>query len=103
MSTPTLISLDRPRELRWGPRARIRLDSLPRRPERRGLYQVAAVLWSMLVDDEGFAAPEDLGEYLATPEQVKAAGTAILDAQRQAEDSPKNARGSTQKPAPVSS
>lgn len=101
--TPVKLTLDRPRELRWGPRARVRLDSLPRRPQRRGQYQIAALLWAMLLDDEGFPLPEDLGDYLQTVEQIKAAGDAILAAQQQAEDSEKNAGGSTQKPAPASS
>lgn len=100
---PILITLDAPRELRWGPRARIRLDSLPQRPNRPGLYQMAALVWAMLVDSTGFAAPEDLGEYLATKEQIKAAGAAILAAQKQAADDEKNARGSKQRPAPASS
>lgn len=100
---PVLLTLDRPRELRWGARAQIRLDSLPHRPSRRGLYQLAALVWSMLVDSEGFAAPEDLGDYLGTAEQIKSAGTAVLAAQKQAADDEKNARGSKQKPAPASS
>lgn len=100
---PVYVELDCPREIRWGERARIRLDSLPRRPNRRGYYQFAATLWAMLLDSNGFEAPEDLGDYLKTIEQVKAVGKAILAAQKQAADSEKNARGSKPRPAPASS
>lgn len=105
MSTPIKITvdLDRARSLTWGPRARVRLDSLPRAPRRGGIYMMCALLWAMLDDDQDFAAPEDLGEWLQTGDQVKAAGKAILAAQKQAEDSPKNAHGSTPKPPPASS
>lgn len=100
---PVTVTLDRPREIRWGPRARVRLDSLPRRPSRHGIYQLCAMVWAMLVDDEGFAVPEDLADHLATAEQVRAAGEAILAAHRQAADSEKNGPGSKQRPAPASS
>lgn len=105
MTTPAAVTikLDRERELRWGPRAQIRLDSLPRRPSKRGIYQLAALLWAMLVDDEGFAAPEDLGEYMDTPDKMAAVGRAILAAQKAGSDSEKNGHGSTQKHAPASS
>lgn len=100
---PVTITLDRERELRWGPRARIRLDSLPRQPNRRGIYQLAAMLWAMLVDSDGFETPEDLGDYLATADQIKAAGEAILAAQKQGKDNEKNGHGSKQRHAPASS
>jgi hypothetical protein len=100
---PVIVELDVPREIRWGPRARIRLDSLPRRPNRAGIYQFAAMLWAMLVDADDFETPEDLGEYLKTSAQVNAVGKAILAAQKQAADTEKNAHGSKLRPAPASS
>lgn len=98
-----MVTLDRPRELRWGPRARLRLNSLPRRPNRPGSYQFFAMLWAMLVDAEGFEAPEDLAEFVTTNEQVNTVGNAMLAARKQAADTEKNGHGSKQKRAPASS
>lgn len=85
MSEPILITLDRPRAVRWTQRAMARNASLPRPASfaglangRRRLYVVSALLWAALVDREHeFAEPEDLAEYLQTPEQEMSAITAI--------------------------
>lgn len=78
---PILVALDRPRPVRWTARARARNASLPRPAEFSGLargknrlYVLAALLWASLVErDHCFAEPEDLAEFLETPEQQLAA------------------------------
>ncbi len=105
MATPIKVTvmLDVERELTWGPRAKMRLNSLARPPQRRGIYLLAATCWAMLGNDEAFKLPDDLAEYLQTAEQVKTVGNAILAAQEQAADSEKNGHGSKRRRAPASS
>ena len=101
---PIMVTLDRPREIRWGPRAQVRLDSLPRRANRPGLYQICALTWAMLVDATGFPEPEDLAEHVCTPDGLERIAAALRQAQEQGRaDSEKNESSSTQKPAPASS
>lgn len=84
-SPPILVTLDRPRRVRWTERAQARNSSLARpvgfthlaRGKNR-LYALCALLWAALVDrDHGFEEPEDIAEYLATEDQQVAALEAI--------------------------
>ena len=80
-SEPILVTLDRPRPVRWTARAEARNASLTNpvtfsalgRGKRRP-YALCAILWASLVErDHGFAEPEDLAEYLTTDDQQLAA------------------------------
>lgn len=84
-AVPILITLDRPRRVRWTNRAEARNSSLPRPASftqlargRNRLYALCAILWSALVDrDHPFEEPEDLAEHLGTAEQQLAAIEAV--------------------------
>lgn len=111
---PILITLDRPRPVRWTARARARNASLPRPADFSGLargknrlYVLAALLWAALVErDHGFAEPEDLAEHLETPEQQIAAFKVIEALIAEAfpeKKSPMSAAPSPTGPSPSSS
>lgn len=76
------ITLDRPRQLAWDTRARIRFDSLERQPSHPGMYQLCALIWAMLskADAADFKNPEDLAQYLDTKEAVDNASATVIDA-----------------------
>lgn len=83
---PILLTLDKPREVKWTLRAQMRLASLPRPPSyadlanpHRVLYAVSAFIWAALVDRSGpYADPEDVAEALDTEERGTAAYQAIV-------------------------
>ena len=117
MSSPTepiLVSLDRPRPVRWTARAQARNASLDRpvtfaalsRGKTR-LYALCALLWASLTErDHGFAEPEDLAEHLTTPDQQVAALKVISALVAEAfpeKKSPPNAAPSMTGPSPSSS
>lgn len=75
---PILVTLDKPREIKWTHRADARLGSLDRPPilrdlahknPRRGYYAMLAFLWAALVERHDFAEPDVLADYLGTTEQ----------------------------------
>lgn len=85
IAQPIVVTLDRPRQIKWTTRAEARNSSLPRpvkfealsKGDRR-LYAVCAILWAALVDrDHEFDSPEDLAEFLGSGQQQVAALEAI--------------------------
>jgi hypothetical protein len=101
VTPPTFtVELDRPRQVAWTNRALVRYSAVAR-PRAGALYEIAARLWAALVDrDHPFEAPEDLGDYLQTSEQVRAIGDALIAARKASE---KKAPCSTPGPSPSSS
>lgn len=69
-----MVTLDRPRAVRWTHRARALNSSLARPVEfedlgdrKRGLYALCAIIWASLeARDHPWTAPEDLAEYFDT-------------------------------------
>jgi hypothetical protein len=111
--SPILVTLDRPREVRWTNRAQARNSSLERpaaftdlaKPRRR-FYALCAILWAALAErNHPFAEPEDLAEYLSTEAQQLAALDVIkrlIEDASPKKDQPPSA-SSTSGPAPSSS
>lgn len=85
-SQPILITLDKERQIRWTNRAQARNSSLPRPVQfvhmargKNRLYAMCALIWCGLVDRaHDFEEPEDIADFLQTPEQQSAALQAIL-------------------------
>jgi hypothetical protein len=99
---PILITLDRPRPIRWTARAEARNSSLTR-PQSFGALArgknrfgaLCTIVWAALVDkDHEFEAPEDLAEYLKTGEQqvgaFKALGAMVAEAFPEKKTVPRN-------------
>jgi hypothetical protein len=107
---PILVQLDRPREIKWTPRAQLRNASLDRPVSERMSfrranrpYVLAASIWAALVDrDAPWEDPTELGEYLVTPEQQLAAWRAVNDMFAAEKKSQPNAGSSVSGPLPSS-
>jgi hypothetical protein len=82
---PIIVQLDRPREVRWSLDAAERFASLKPRPPWRDVMvparrqaAVCGLLWAALVDaDHPFPAPDALGDYLVTDDQIAAGIDAV--------------------------
>lgn len=110
---PILITLDRPRPVRWTARAQARNASLERPASFAGLgrgkhrlFALCALLWASLTErDHGFAEPEDLAEFLTTEEQqlaaLKVISALVADAYPE-KKSPPSAAPSPTGPSPSS-
>jgi len=92
---PFILTLDRPREIAWDGIAEARLDSVSRRLRTAGpLYHICALAWAMLVErDERFPDPESLGQWLAQPAQLKAAGETIVACRKAATEADEKKEG----------
>lgn len=86
MSTPTLVTLDKPRAMRWTHRSEYYLGSLERPPVLRDIvhrnparaaYALAAFVWAALVERDAFTGPEQVFDQLKTTEQQIAALEAL--------------------------
>jgi hypothetical protein len=85
---PILVTLDRPRAIRWTHRAEARIGSLERpvtlrdiahRNPRRAYYALLCHVWAALTEPHDFAQPEDIGAHLLPTDdaQMLAAFTAL--------------------------
>lgn len=77
---PILVTLDKPREIRWTHRADARLGSLERAPglrdlvhrnPHRGYYALLAFVWASLVEKHEFAEPEALADFIHSDSETQ--------------------------------
>lgn len=83
------VTLDKPYEVKWTRRAQARLESLERPPSftdlgrksKKPFYALCAFVWASLVERaHRFDTPEDVADYLDTPDKVASATRAIGEA-----------------------
>lgn len=100
---PVLVTLDKPRAIKWNARARLRNSSLEKPTDhgdlgkpRRMAYALAAHIWAGLVEeDHNFADPFALAPFLESSEQqlaaIKAVGEMLNEAYPQKKTEPASA------------